>query len=139
MIFIISAERKELSKTTNQLRSNMLNTLLKTSKLNPRVAFGRYQGIDETSYLIEAGPETIDEVRSKLLDLAKHFDQECILEHDDSLGTYLRTPNNMILARLTKLSDNYTPNRPNEDHTAIPSGKFFRVLKFGAFKLDKAS
>lgn len=128
MRFLISAELSTLSPEVNAMRSKELKALLKGHGLNPKQAFGRYKGIDEVSYLIEASPEHASRAHSLIQGLANDYGQESILALQGTSGV-IQTPQGETLARLTVVQESLETERPSTDHTAVKVGSQWLILR----------
>lgn len=126
--YFISAELSTLAPEVNALRTRELHALLKGYQLHPRQAVGRYKGIDEISFMIEASPDNASRAHSIIQSLAKDYGQESLLILQDKRGV-IESPSGERLAELTLVQESIEDERPKEDHTAIKSGARWLILR----------
>jgi len=76
-MIIISAELKALPYIDNIMRTNRLRKLLSDSGYTFKDALGRFDGVNETSFVVNSND--VDALRS----IALTFDQQCVMYVDD--------------------------------------------------------
>lgn len=126
---LFSAELASLPRDVNAQRTRDLARLLHSFKVSYRKALGRYHGTDETSFLVTVTPETADETLRLALELANRFEQEAILEVNETQGT-LRDKSGAPIGSLALVSESLESQRPESDHTAIETRGGYLILKF---------
>lgn len=126
---ILSAELSTLPAIVNAQRTAHLKALLKAYGLHAKRALGRYHGTEETSFIVSVDALHAAETLQVTTELARHFDQESILDINGGIAT-LRDSQGVPIRSLTLVAEALCDHRPERDHTAVPVGSRYLVLEF---------
>ena len=126
--FIISAEKGNQSDSTNQRNTLILLDMLEAAGLNVEVVVGMYKGTRERSVLVKPSAYSAEETRSLLLTAAKNFQQESLLEFNNTGHAWLINPftrEEEFIGRLT-LGDKVPQG--TDSFTRLNSGQFLYAI-----------
>lgn len=124
-LFLISAERANLSLGENVDRTEKLEQLLNQFNLHYQIVFGVYEGGSEDAFLIKSTDYNKD--LNRLLEFAQQFDQDSILEISQEQHGWLHFTDSRSESYLGMLSDDVNLDTPN--YTDLLNGFAFTFKK----------